>query len=197
MTSLSLTFAELAYLLRDGDPSARARLQLAEWPQDSPVLTAGLASLAVRGLLETRDGRPAPIEAIDPIIRTALNPTAWVEVGAARETAVGGLQLFDGAGRFVVTAALLDTFTIAPLDPAPPWVDVAVNFVLSALVGDDDVVVVVTLTPDADRRLPSIAIRRRAGMLETIDGEVATATTMPGVVAAIRDVIAAGAPAAD
>lgn len=113
--TLLLTFAELAFLLPDEASTVRDRLQLQRWEPDSPVALSGAASLFARGLLQrVEDDLIVPVEEVAIAIAAIAEAERWLEVGFARESETGGLQVYAAGGaRVDVMAQPFGTYALA------------------------------------------------------------------------------------
>lgn len=147
MTSIVLTYAEVAFLL-DERAHVCERLGISESEVTADIVSAGAASLLARGLLRELDGRLAVDEELAALAVTLDSATGWVEIGFAREESSGGVQVFDApAARLQVAAGLLGTFTFAPLDASEPLSEAVGDFVSRLLAVDGPAAVFVKATP--------------------------------------------------
>jgi hypothetical protein len=93
-----------------------------DWDAESPVPLCGAASLVARGLARLEGGDSLiPIDEISSLIDTITKATAWVQIGFARESSIGGVQVFDAGGKRVEAAAQpFGTFAFTLTDASVP-----------------------------------------------------------------------------
>jgi hypothetical protein len=154
----TLTFAELAVLLENAQATTD-RLHLAEEREDSGVLSAGLASLFARGLIETGSETFGPIPELVPLLDCLTSPSEWIEVGFARGDRSSGLQVFaHGELRVLVTPSAFGTYSFQSLEPESDLSRVVADFVREFLDDEEPGAAFVTIEPDR----PGLAVRKTA-----------------------------------
>ncbi|WP_238011945.1 hypothetical protein KZZ52_37825 [Dactylosporangium sp. AC04546] len=116
---LSMTAAELSFLLASGDRPAEATrlLGLTEADRTDAVLSAGLGSLLLRHLAAPVEGSRLDLSPAVAAIAAALHrPRAFVQVGLTADDLADGALLFDaGSVRFMVGARAYRCYDITPL----------------------------------------------------------------------------------
>lgn len=169
-----LTFAELACLLPEAASSARRRLHLLEWDAESPVPLAGVASLVVRGLVRFEEsGSSVPVDEVSSVIATIANAVAWVQIGFARENAIGGIQICDAEDgmRVEATAQPFGAFAFTLTEASVPLANAA-GVAVRAFLGTDESGAVFIKTGGAEADGDGLAVRQTdTGTIEVAVGK--------------------------
>jgi hypothetical protein len=151
----TLTFAELTLLLENAQDTAD-RLHLADEPGNSGVLSAGLASLFARGLIETGDETFQPIPDLVPLLDCLTDPSDWIELGFARGDRSSGLQVFArDESRILVTPSAFGTYAFQSLETANDLPSVVADLIREFLNDDEPSAAFVTTGPTR----PGLAVR--------------------------------------
>ncbi len=176
MEAFVLTFAELEFLLPTADSTARKRLHLRTWNEESGISECGLASLVARGLVTSSGGVIEPIGRLAPLLDALTSALAWVEIGIARETTAGGVQIFDGTvTRIHATALPFGTFGLTEVNSSIPFAESAADFVRNFLSEDEAGAAVLKTVPRSDDAAEGeFAVRRSSS------GEIQMARGAPG-----------------
>lgn len=129
MDTLSLTFAELRFLLSFQDETrarrAGQRLRLPETNEPDPIASAGMASLAVRGLLHSSGGTIGIAKALSEVaaILTA-ETTRWLWIATIDVDASDVAQVIDGGERrLIVTHSAPGIYGFVEMDSQLPLAD--------------------------------------------------------------------------
>ena len=170
---LDLTFAELAVLpvLRDPDPDLRHLGSIGVDPVSagSDVARAGLASLAVRGLVATADDSISVMPAIEMITGLLVEPT-WCTVIEIDDDERTVLTVFESDRAVLHRRMSLVIHRFSPLDPAADALTVLERLVASiGETGGGRLTVRSVVADGAHTERAPIELRIEPGVLDAAD----------------------------
>jgi hypothetical protein len=193
MFNVTLSFAELTFLLADTQGPTLDRLCVRRWDDDEAVRASALATLIARELLRAEGDTAIPIPELIPFIDTLSAPLAWVDIALARDDDAGAVHIFEGdAARIFVTARPFGVYHCAQADQVLPLAE-ACKEVVGRFLASEPGDVLLTSAGEADR--PPLAIRRLSdGVVETAGGlrEVGSpeVSSLDGALAKVVDYLA-------
>jgi hypothetical protein len=136
-TRLTVTAAELAFMLTAQDPPRRSpawrMLGLTPAERAPVALSAGLGSLLVRGLAAASDQVQLAPDA-GAVADGLGTPRIWAQLGLVSDTVQDGTLLFESASaRFLVAPRAHRCFEVIGLDPARPLTELLLHVVQTFL----------------------------------------------------------------